>query len=96
MKRQFLKIVACAGLVALTGCASTPMPTAFANHFNSAKEDQDHSKCMAENAMFNNRQLMVAPGAVQNAWNYCVKQADVWYPGKGDDARKSTVSWESR
>ena len=84
-----------AALVVMTGCSSTPMPAAFANHFSTAKEDREHSKCMSDNAMFNNRQLMVAPNAVENAWSYCVKQADVWYPGK-DRAETRTVSWEER
>ncbi len=94
MNRHIQKLIACAALATLAGCASTPMPQAYLNHFNSAKEDQAHSKCMADNAMFNNRQLMVAPGAVENAWSYCVKQSDVWYPGKDDEPK--TVSWETK
>ena len=94
MHRQFQKFVACVALASLAGCASTPMPQAFMNHFSSAKEDQEHSKCMADNAMFNNRQLMVAPGAVENAWSYCAKKSDVWYPGKDEGPNTTAVSWD--
>ena len=82
------------GLAVLAGCSATPAPDAYVNHFASAKEDAEHSKCMADNAMFNNRQLMVAPNAVQSAWTYCVKKADVWYPGK--DKAKTAATWDAR
>ena len=88
-----LKITMICAALAMGGCSATPMSEAFANHFSSAKEDRDHGKCMSDNAMFNNRQLMVAPTAVENAWSYCVKQADVWYPGKRE-AKTTAVSWD--
>ncbi len=78
IKKSFVVI----GLAAITGCSTTPAPDAYVNHFSSAKEDVEHGKCMSDHAMFNNRQLMVAPNAVESAWTYCVKQSDVWYPGK--------------
>ena len=86
-------MIAVLGLAALAGCSSTPMPQGYANHFNSAREDAEHSKCMADNTPFNNRQLMMAPSSVQSAWTYCVQKSDIWYPGK-NDAKTSTVSWE--
>jgi hypothetical protein len=95
MKYNANKIVAFALLALLTGCSSTPSPMGFINHFSSAAEDEEHNKCMSENNMFNNRQLMVAPNAVGTAWNYCVKQSDVWYPGKDEEAEKVPAKWES-
>jgi hypothetical protein len=82
------------GLAVLAGCSSTPSSDAYVNHFSSAKEDATHSKCMADHAMFNNRQLMVAPNAVESAWSHCVKQSDVWYPGKGK--AKTAGNWEQQ
>ncbi len=82
------------GLVALAGCSSTPMPQAFANHFSSARDDAEHGKCMADNTPFNNRQLMMAPSSVQSAWTYCVKESDVWYPGK--DSKATAVTWDKQ
>lgn len=92
---NILKITIVCTALAMAGCSSTPMSESFANHFSSAKEDRDHSKCMSDNAMFNNRQLMVAPNAVQSAWSYCVKQSDLWYPGK-DEARTTSIGWDGR
>ena len=71
------------------------MPAAFANHFDSARDDRELGKCMSDNAMFNNRQLMVAPNAVESAWSYCVKKTDVWYPGK-DNAATTAGTWDGR
>lgn len=89
-----LKTIAVCAIVTLTvGCSSTPMSESFANHFGSAREDKDHGKCMSDNAMFNNRQLLVAPSAVQSAWSYCVKKSDVWYPGK-DVPDSTAVIWK--
>ena len=68
---------------------------AFASHFDSARQDRSHGKCMSENAMFNNRQLMVAPNAVESAWAYCAKQSDVWYPGRAD-TRTTSIGWQGR
>ncbi len=95
MGKTIKTIVIALGLAALAGCASTPMPKAFANHFSSARDDADHGKCMTDNTPFNNRQLMMAPNSVQNAWTYCVKQSDVWYPGK-DTGSSTPVSWDKQ
>lgn len=89
IKPRNLRIPSLCLLAAMAGCANSPMPASFANHFDSAREDATHGQCMSDNAMFNNRQLMVAPTAVQNAWTYCVKQSDVWYPGKDSKAEPS-------
>ncbi|MEP5763356.1 MAG: hypothetical protein ABJ308_02125 [Halieaceae bacterium] len=79
----------------MTGCAATPQPAGYANHFSSAADDAEHSKCMSKHTPFNNRQLMMAPMAVENAWSYCVKEADVWYPGKKDE-KTVTTTWTDR
>ena len=92
---KVLKTTLLIGALAMTGCASTPMPKSLANHFDSARDDSDHARCMSENAMFNNRQLMVAPNAVQNAWTYCARKSDIWIPADGE-SRNALVSWESR
>jgi len=91
---KYKNIIIVLGLAALAGCSSTPMPNAFANHFSSARDDADHGKCMADNTPFHNRQLMMAPSTVQNSWTYCVKQSDVWYPGK--EAEATPVSWDKQ
>ncbi len=93
MKYNAYRIVALSLLVMLAGCSSTPSPMSFINHFNLAAENEEHSKCMSENNLFNNRQLMVAPNAVQNSWTYCVKQSDIWYPGK-ESAEKVPATWQ--
>lgn len=89
IKKSFVVL----GLAALAGCSTTPAPDAYVNHFSTAREDAEHSKCMADHAMFNNRQLMVAPNAVQSAWSYCVKRSEVWYPGK--DKAETAGAWET-
>ena len=93
MNYNAYKIVALSLLVMLAGCSSTPSPTSFINHFSLAAEDEAHSKCMSENNLFNNRQVMVAPNAVQNSWSYCVKQSDIWYPGK-ESTEKVPATWQ--
>ena len=90
-----LKIMTLCAVVAMGGCSSTPMSEAFADHFASARDDREHGKCMSDNAMFNNRQLMVAPSAVESAWSYCVKQSELWHPGNGE-ARTTSIGWEGR
>ncbi len=92
---KHINIIIVLALPTLVGCSSTPMPQGYANHFSSARDDAAHSKCMADNTLFNNRQLMMAPTAVSNAWTYCVKQSDVWYPGKNDDSPTSGV-WDKQ
>ncbi len=95
MGTNYKKIIVVLGLAALAGCSSTPMPQAFLSHFSSARDDAEHGKCMTDNTPFNNRQLMMAPNTVQDAWTYCVKQSDVWYPGK-DDTSSTSGSWEKQ
>ena len=94
MNLPLRKLVACAALSLTAGCTSTPMPEAFMSHFSSARQDEEHSKCMADHGMFNNRQLMVAPNAVESAWSYCIKKSDVWYPGKENAA--TAEAWNGR
>jgi hypothetical protein len=81
--------------LAFAGCSTAPMPDTFVSHFDSARQDRGHGKCMSENAMFNNRQLMVTPNAVKSAWTYCVKRSDVWYPGR-EDTRTTSIGWHGR
>ncbi|MEE4659667.1 MAG: hypothetical protein V2J89_04310 [Halieaceae bacterium] len=81
-------------LAAVSGCASSPIPASFANHFDSARDNPQHGRCMSDHAMFNNRQLMIMPEAVEDAWTYCVKQSDLWYPGKPQ--RNPVSGWEQR
>lgn len=92
-----LKIIPTAlslSLVLLTaGCSSTPAPEMFVNHFNQATQNSAHSKCMNEHAMFNNRQLMVSPSAVENAWTYCLNQFGIIAPGQDED-ETLTTPWE--
>ena len=57
------KFTACAALALTAGCSSTPMPEAFMNHFSSARQDEQHSKCMADHGMFNNRPPPITVGA---------------------------------
>ncbi len=84
------KCLAISLLLLTVGCSSTPSPMSHVYHFSSAAEDAEHRKCMSDNALFNNRQLMVAPTAVESAWTYCVRQSDVWYPGKGEEKTQPT------
>ena len=93
MKHKTNKILSLTLLALLAGCSSTPASMDFVNHFSSAAESEEHSKCMSENNLFNNRQLMVAPNAVQNSWTYCVKQSDVWYPGK-EGVKTEPAKWQ--
>jgi len=80
--------------LALTaGCASTPASQAFAHHFDSAEEHREHSKCMSDNAIFNNRQLMMAPSAVESAWARCMRETDAGYPDR-EGAVTRAVTWQ--
>ena len=92
---NILRITLVCATLAFGGCATAPVSDAFASHFDSARQDRSHGKCMSENAMFNNRQLMVAPNAVESAWAYCAKQSDVWYPGRAD-TRTTSIGWQGR
>lgn len=88
-------MIACAAFALTAACSSTPVPLSYVNHFDSAREDREHGKCMSDNAMFNTRQLFVAPNAVESAWSYCVRQADVWYPGS-DKGVNSGLTWTGK
>lgn len=79
MKTKLTKGLALS-LLLLSGCSATPVPMWQLNHFSTAAEDEAHSKCMAEHALFNNRQLLVSPAAVQDAWAYCAEQSELWFP----------------
>lgn len=74
------------------GCSSTPMSDMFIHHFNQAASSEAAGKCMNDDGMFNNRQLMVAPTAVENAWNHCLNQFGIWVPGQ-EPAKKSSNEW---
>ena len=86
-------LLACAVLLA-SGCTSTPVPDMLVNHFNQASKSQQHGKCMNDNAMFNNRQLMVMPSAVENAWTYCLNQFGTIAPGEEED--EELTPWGTR
>ncbi len=79
------KALALSALLLPAGCASTSDSQMFMNHFNQAAQSEEHSKCMNDNAMFNNRQLMVAPSAVENAWTRCLNQFGTFIPGREKD-----------
>jgi hypothetical protein len=64
------------------------MPDMFIQHFNQAASSEQASKCMSKQAMFNNRQLMVAPTAVENAWTHCLNQFGIWAPGQTEKASR--------
>jgi hypothetical protein len=85
MKTMKIKVLFLSILLLLPACASTPVPNMFIADFNEAVSDPAHSKCMNENAMFNNRQLMVAPSAVENLWTKCLNQFGTIAPGQVED-----------
>jgi hypothetical protein len=76
----------------LTACSSTPVPDMYIKHFNQTSPSEAHGKCMNKHAMFNNRQLMVAPSAVENAWSYCLNQFGTIAPGQSED-ETVTAPW---
>ena len=80
-------------LLLTTACSSTPVPEMYIQHFNQAAQNDKHSKCMNDNAMFNNRQLMVMPSAVENAWTNCLNQFGIFAPGQDED-ETLTTPWE--
>ncbi len=94
MKVPANKILAASLLALLAGCSSTPLSMSHVNHFASAAENEEHGKCMSDNALFNNRQLMVTPTAVANAWSYCARQTDLRYPGK-NKTKTQTARWQA-
>jgi hypothetical protein len=87
----FLRLVLIVTASALAaGCATAPSATDTVHYFftpehESAEDAQKRQDCMADHSSFNQRQLVVSAAAVQNAWVYCFRQADIWYPGKKDD-----------
>ncbi len=72
-------------LLLVAGCTTTSNSQMFTSYFNQAAQNEEHSKCMNDNAMFNNRQLMVAPSAVENAWTRCLNQFGTIVPGQEKD-----------
>jgi hypothetical protein len=85
METMKIKVLFLSTLLLLPGCASTKMSDMYLSQFNDTANDPAHSKCMNENAMFNNRQLMVAPSAVENAWTRCLNQFGTIVPGQEED-----------
>ena len=77
----------------LTACSATPVPDMYIKHFNQTSQSEAHSKCMNDNTMFNNRQLMVAPSAVENVWSHCLNEFGTMAPGQAED-ETITTPWE--
>jgi hypothetical protein len=92
MKSIATKMLSLVTLLLLAGCTSTPMPDMFANHFSQAAQNPAHGKCMTDNAVFNNRQIMVAPSAVENAWTHCLNQFGIIIPD-GEEEEAPELSW---
>jgi hypothetical protein len=92
MKLRVTKALSVIALLLLGGCSSTPMPDMFANHFSQTAQNPQHGKCMTDNAVFNNRQIMVAPSAVENAWTHCLNQFGVIIPG-GEKEETPELNW---
>ena len=85
MSKKLQQCLSIISILLLAGCSYTPVPPMFINHFNQTSQSEEHVKCMNDNAMFNNRQLMVAPSAVENAWGYCLNQFGIIAPGQAED-----------
>ena len=85
MYKRLQQSVFVIALLLLAACGATPVPDMYVTHFNETSQSEAHSKCMNDNAMFNNRQLMVAPRAVENAWGYCLDQFGIFAPGQTED-----------
>ena len=92
MKSIASKLFSLAALLLLAGCTSTPTPDMFANHFNQTAQNPQHGKCMTDNAVFNNRQIMVAPSAVENAWTHCLNQFGAIIPS-GEEEDTPELNW---
>ncbi len=85
-------------LIWVAGCSTAPSATDevhyfFAPEHESPQDAQKRKDCMADNSSFNQRQLVVSAATIQNAWVYCFRKADIWYPGKEDDAPKLDHGW---
>jgi hypothetical protein len=95
----FLRLfIASTALALAAGCATTSSPTDTVHYFftpehESEEDAQKRRDCMADHSSFNQRQLVVSAAAVQNAWVYCFRQADIWYPGKDDDEPELDHGW---
>jgi hypothetical protein len=85
MYKRLQQSVFIIALLLLAACTATPVPDMYISHFNQTSQSEAHSKCMNDNAMFNNRQLMVAPRAVESAWGYCLNQFGIFAPGQTED-----------
>ncbi len=85
MYKQLQQSVFIIALLLLAACSATPVPDMYIAHFNQTSQSEAHSKCMNENAMFNHRQLMVTPRAVESAWGYCLNQFGIFAPGQVED-----------
>jgi hypothetical protein len=97
--KSLLRCLFCvSALVVLGGCGSAPAETNTVHYFftpeHETEEDaQKRKDCMADNSSFNQRQLVVSAASVQNAWVYCFRKADIWYPGKADDEPQLDHGW---
>jgi len=78
---KIVKSLAVVSLLLMGGCASTTVPEMFVNYFNRVLGNEKHAECMNDNAIFNNRQLMVPPSAVEDTWTHCLNQSDDDAPG---------------
>ncbi|MCZ6830378.1 MAG: hypothetical protein O7F73_12480 [Gammaproteobacteria bacterium] len=97
--RSFLRFCFCITAISLVaGCSTAPSATDTVHYFftpeHESKEDaQTRKDCMADNSSFNQRQLVLSAAAIQNAWVYCFRQADIWYPGEKDDPPELDHGW---
>lgn len=97
--KTLVRLLLCVGAIAiLAGCGSTPTETKSVHYFftpkyESEEDAQKRKDCMADNSSFNQRQLVVSAASVQNAWVYCFRKADIWYPGKESDEPELDHSW---
>ncbi len=92
MEMSLKKSLFIASIALASGCSSTPMPEMFINHFNETSSNPKHAECMSNNAMFNNRQLMVSPSAVENTWKYCLNQFGIIAPGE-EESEQIEPAW---
>ncbi len=82
----------------VVGCSTAPSAVDTVHYFFTPEHESDadaqkRKDCMADNSSFNQRQLVVSAAAIQNAWVYCFRQADIWYPGKADDEPELDHGW---
>ena len=90
--------LAITAIILAAGCSTAPPATETVHYFftpehESVENAQKRKDCMADNSSFNQRQLVVSAAAIQNAWVYCFRQADIWYPGQADDAPELDHGW---